>query len=79
MDVSARLDAAIAESDAVAVDRILFDAGRGEFVFSIRSSADSEIDLFRERLGRNGLAASDSSGYRRAGDVWVGEMKARLK
>lgn len=79
MELSARLDASLEGEDGVAIDRIRFDGARGQFTFSIRSNSDAGIEAFRASLEANGLAASDSGGYRRSGDAWIGEMSARAK
>ncbi len=78
LKIAQSLNAALAENDAVAIDRIRFDRDRGQFIFSIRSQSDSDIEAFRNRLEAFGVAATDSSGYRRSGAAWVGEMSVRL-
>lgn len=79
LDLAARLDAGLESHDGVAIDRIRYDGARGQFIFSIRSDSDAGIERFREALDAQGLVATDSGGYRRAGDAWIGEMSARAK
>lgn len=79
LDMAQRLTASLEGHDGVAIDRIRYDAARGQFAFSIRSNSDAGIEAFRAALDANGLIASDSGGYRRSGEAWVGEMSARAK
>ncbi|MGF1543577.1 MAG: type II secretion system protein GspL [Parvularculaceae bacterium] len=78
LDLTSRLNAALNDNDNVAVDRIRYDRERGQFVFSIRSQSDADIETFRRQLAAQGVDADDSSGYRRAGAAWIGEMSARI-
>ncbi|MCB2098655.1 MAG: hypothetical protein KDE05_13555 [Parvularculaceae bacterium] len=79
IDMSSRLTASLEGHDGVAIDRIRYDGARGQFVFSIRSDTDAGIEAFRMALDANGIVASDSGGYRRSGEAWIGEMSARAK
>lgn len=79
LDLSARLAGALKDADGVAIDRVRFDGVRGQYMFSIRSNTDAGIEAFRAALDQHGLVATDSGGYRRSGEAWVGEMSARAK
>lgn len=79
LEMSALLTESLEGHDGVAIDRIRFDGARGQYMFSIRSNSDAGIEAFRASLDAHGLIASDSGGYRRSGDAWVGEMSARAK
>ena len=79
LEMSARLAAGLEGQDGVAIDRIRYDAARGQFVFSIRSNSDAGIEAFRAALDANGIVATDNGGYRRSGEAWIGEMTARAK
>ncbi len=79
LEMAQRLSATLEAQDGVAIDRIRYDAARGQFAFNIRSNSDAGIETFRAALDANGLIASDSGGYRRSGEAWVGEMSARAK
>jgi type II secretory pathway component PulL len=63
----------------ISIERIRFDAARGQYVFSIRSTSDAGIEAFRTGLLSLGIEATDNGGYRRNGDLWVGEMTARAR
>lgn len=77
LDMTARLTAGLEAHDGVSIERIRFDAARGQYTFSIRSASDAGIEAFRTGLTQFGVEASDNGGYRRTGDQWVGEMTAR--
>ncbi len=79
MLVANRLSAALEENDAVAIDRIRFDATRGQFTFSIRSDSDSEIQVFKNGLTNYGLTAQDLNCCRQSAGVWIGDMAANLR
>lgn len=79
LEMSAQLAAGLEGHDGIAIDRIRFDAARGQFMFSIRSNSDAGIEAFRTALEAQGIIASDNGGYRRSGDAWIGEMTARPK
>lgn len=72
------LGRAVAENEAVMIDRIRFDEARNQLMFSIRSESDADIASFRETLSAYGVATAETGGYRRAGAYWVGDMTARL-
>ncbi|MFN3960121.1 MAG: type II secretion system protein GspL [Parvularculaceae bacterium] len=79
LDMTARLTAGLEAHPGVSIERIRFDAARGQYVFSIRSRSDSGIEAFRAGLAAAGIEATDNGGYRRTGDQWTGEMTARAK
>ncbi|MEO1251889.1 MAG: type II secretion system protein GspL [Pseudomonadota bacterium] len=76
--ISDTLGAALLENDNVVIDRIRFDQERGVFAFSVRSRTDGDIAAFRESLSRMGATTAETSGYRRSGDFWIGEMTVAL-
>jgi len=49
-EVAARLDAALADNQNVSIERMVFDASRGEIIFSIKSASDGAIEAFRRSL-----------------------------
>lgn len=72
--LSSRFADAASTDKTVQIDRISFDAARGELVVSVRSASDSDIELLKQRLASVGVIARDNGGYRRAGAFWVGEL-----
>ncbi|MDZ7627774.1 MAG: type II secretion system protein GspL [Parvularculaceae bacterium] len=77
LEMTSRLTAGLESHPGVSIERIRFDASRAQYVFSIKSTSDSGIEAFRTGLASSGIEASDSGGYRRIGEQWVGEMTAR--
>lgn len=77
LEMTARLTAGLEAHDGVTIERIRFDAARGQYTFSIRSASDAGIEAFRTGLSEFGVEATDNGGYRRTGNQWVGEMTAR--
>lgn len=77
LEMTARLTAGLEAHEGVSIERIRFDAARGQYTFSIRSASDAGIEAFRTGLSQFGVEATDNGGYRRTGDQWVGEMTAR--
>lgn len=79
MLISARLAAAVEANGAVQVNRVRYDLDRGDYIVSIGSKSDAAVEAFKAELGRVGVAASDSGGFRRNGDTWSGDVKVRLQ
>ncbi len=77
--ISSRIAGTVERGDAIEIDRLRFDAGRGEYTVSVRSKSDAAIETFKADLARAGVAASDSGGFRRIGEFWSGDLKARLQ
>lgn len=77
--LASRFAEAVGKHDAVAIDRIRFNAANGEFAASVRSTTDTGIDELKATLASLGVATQDSGGYRRNGDHWSGELSARLQ
>lgn len=72
--ISDKIGRALINHDNVSIDRVRFDNRRGAYVFAIRSTSDAEITAFRETLAGLGAASQETSGYRRSGAFWVGEL-----
>ncbi len=79
LEMTARLTSGLEAQPGVSIERIRFDAARGQYVFSIRSTSDAGIEAFRTSLLEKGIEATDNGGYRRTGDQWIGEMTARSR
>jgi type II secretion system protein L len=77
LDLSAVLAESVEATPDLAIDRVRFDAARGEFSFAIRSGTDAAIEQLRGKLAERGVTATDQGGYRRSGAIWIGEMSAR--
>lgn len=77
LDLNTALAEAVEGTPDLAIDRVRFDATRGEFSFSVRSASDTAIESLRGKLAERGVMATDQGGYRRSGAIWIGEMTAR--
>ena len=79
LQIANRLSAALDDNESVAIDRIRFDGARGQFVFSIRSQSDADIDAFRRVLDSHGLTARDVNCCRQSSGSWIGDLTASIK
>lgn len=79
VSLASRVTSALASSDDVEIERLRFDAGRGEIVVSMRTRSDAAIERFKAALSESGLSAQDNGGFRKDGDLWAGDLSARLK
>ncbi len=77
--LAARFAQAIEKSDGVEIERMRYNAARGEFVVSVRSASDVGIEELKTLLAGLGVTTQDSGGYRRSGGEWTGELAARLQ
>ncbi|MEX0645204.1 MAG: type II secretion system protein GspL [Parvularculaceae bacterium] len=77
--LAARFAQAIEASDGVEIERMRFNAARGEFIVSVRSASDVGIEQLKVALAGLGVTTQDSGGYRRSGGEWTGELAARLQ
>lgn len=77
--LSTRFAEAVEATGGVEIERITFDAARGDFIVSVRSRSDADIENLKQRLAVLGVETRDSGGYRRAGTDWVGELAARMR
>lgn len=77
--LASRFAEAVEKHDAIAVDRIRFNAANSEFVATVRSKSDAGIDELKATLETLGVTTQDNGGYRRSGDHWSGELTARLQ
>ena len=70
--------AAVEANEDVFVDRIRYDESRRLFVISVRSASDLAFEAIRNDLSGRGLTVSDTGGYRRSGEAWVGELNVEM-
>ncbi len=76
LELAARFAESVEVDNKVQIDRVSFDAARGEIVVSVRSNSDVDIEALKTRLAERGVAARDNGGYRRSGAHWIGELAA---
>ncbi|MEE2691796.1 MAG: type II secretion system protein GspL [Pseudomonadota bacterium] len=72
--LASRFAEAVEIDNKVQIDRISFDAARGEMVVSVKSGSDLDIETLKSRLAEKGVTTRDNGGYRRSGAYWVGEL-----
>lgn len=77
--ISSRIAATAEKGGDVEIDRVRYDAARGDFIVSVRSKSDAAIETFKTELASAGVAADDSGGFRKNGEAWTGDLKARLQ
>lgn len=77
--LSSRFADALESNEGVQIDRIRFNAARGEFIVSIQSDSDAGIESLKSTLAASGVIAQDSGGYHSDGGVWKGELTARAQ
>lgn len=77
--ITSRVAVAVEANDAIDIDRLRFDSARGDYTVSIRSKSDAAVEAFKADLARAGVAAADSGGFRKTGEFWSGDLKARLQ
>lgn len=70
---------ALDENESVVIERVRFNAARGEYVVSLASPSDDGIETLRAALSARGVEAVDHGGYRRDGGTWTGELTARAQ
>ena len=67
------------ESDNIQVDRIRYNAARGEFSINLRFSDINDLEGLKRALAARGVVASETGGgVRRSGGVYVGELRVSL-
>jgi type II secretion system protein L len=77
--LASRFAEAIETNQDVQIERMRFNAARGEFIVSVRSASDVGIEQLKTALAGLGVTTQDSGGYRRSSGEWTGELAARLQ
>lgn len=77
-----QLTNAVAQSvdsvSAVQIDRIRYNAERGEYAVNLRFSDISEFEALKSMLENRGVRAAETGGVRRTGGVYLGELRVSL-
>lgn len=70
---------AVAESvdsaNAVQIDRIRYNAARGEYAVNLRFSDIADFEALKTLLETRGIVATETGGVRRTGAVYIGELR----
>lgn len=73
--VATRFAESLEENGQIQVDRIRYNAARGEFSISLRFSNINELENLKQELAGRGVVAAEAGGVRRSGGLYVGELK----
>ncbi|MEO1136182.1 MAG: type II secretion system protein GspL [Pseudomonadota bacterium] len=77
-----QLTNAVAQSvdsvNSVQIDRIRFNAERGEYAVNLRFSDIAEFEALKSVLEDRGVSAAETGGVRRTGGVYLGELRVSL-
>ncbi len=63
------------ENGQIQVDRIRYNAARGEFSISLRFSNIDDLENLKKLLAGRGVVAAEAGGVRRSGVLYVGELR----
>ncbi len=76
--ISTRIAESLDEVEGVQVDRIRYNAERGEYAVNLRFAAVEQLDAFKRSLEAQGVSAAEAGGVRRSGGYYLGEMRVSL-
>lgn len=74
LSVTTRFAESLEENGQIQVDRIRYNAARGEFSISLRFSNINDLENLKQLLAGRGVVAAEAGGVRRSGDLYVGEL-----
>lgn len=77
--LSTHFAVALDNNESVIIERVRYNAARGDYVVSLASPSDAGIETLRTALAAGGVEAVDHGGYRRDGGTWTGELTARIR
>lgn len=66
------------QHDAIQVDRIRYNAARGEFSINLRFADINELESLKQALAARGVSTSEAGGVRRSGNVFIGELRVSV-
>lgn len=68
----------LGENDNIQLDRIRYNAQRGEYAINLRFSDINDLEVLKQKLEARGIIASEAGGVRRSGGIYLGELKVSL-
>ncbi|MEX6634225.1 type II secretion system protein GspL [Hyphococcus lacteus] len=68
----------LGESDNIQLDRIRYNAQRGEYAINLRFSDINDLEVLKQNLEARGIIANEAGGVRRSGGIYLGELKVSL-
>jgi len=75
LPLSTHFAESLVENDKIQVDRIRFNAARGEYSINLRFSDINDLEGLKQSLADRGVIASEVGGVRRSGGFYVGELR----
>lgn len=68
----------LSEVEGVQLDRLRYNAERGEYSVNLRFADIAQLDAFKRALEARGVIAAEAGGVRRSGGFYLGEMRVSL-
>ncbi len=62
-------------ADGVQIDRVRYNASRGEFSVNMRFADINDLESLKRSLAGRGVTATEAGGVRRSGAIYVGELR----
>lgn len=75
LPVSTLIATSLEENENVQLDRIRYNAARGEFSVNLRFADISELEALKRTLAARGVTATETGGVLRSGGVFLGELR----
>ena len=75
LPITSSLAEGVTESGAVQIQRIRYNAARGEYSVNLQFDDVGDLEVLKQSLTARGLTASETGGLRRIGDGYVGELR----
>lgn len=78
LPLSAQFAESLEQNGNIQVDRIRYNAARGEFSINLRFADINDLEALKQALAARGVNASEAGGVRRTGNAFVGELRVGL-
>lgn len=78
LPISTYIAETLDEVDGVQIDRIRYNAERGEYSVNLRVADVERLDAFKRVLAARGVTASEAGSVRRSGGYYLGELRMSL-
>lgn len=65
-------------NNTIQVDRIRYNAARGEFSINLRFADINDLENLKQTLTARGVNTSEAGGVRRSGNAFIGELRVSL-
>ena len=66
--------ASLENANQIQIDRIRYNAARDQFSVNVRFSDINDLEILKNKLSAQGVVTTESSGVRRAGGAYIGEL-----